>query len=435
MAGLFNRLMARLGGANSRTPERASVDARPAVLTGGVPGILAQPAYPFPEPRPLSRLGGCPTLPDSIDWPKGDDGIPLHFLAQVDCAELPANRLLPASGTLFFFARIDDTMNWADGQADQDHIRVLHAPASAQSRDFPESLPPLEGGWHAWDREWRRPDEPKRRVYPAWPLTFAAITSWPSPATLPEFDKAYDEAWEAARAEEIQRARGWPVAPWTYVEPLQRLAVLDEPAFPGSWFLIDRVARGMLIATKPTTQIAHMLKDEPGRLAGVKTQAGQWIADARLHAAEDIPEAGGAAAFVAWLRDIVALPKGDGAVCCALADGMSQLIQAAAGSEAVAARVAPAWFAAYDPFARSGRHARADDRPAFPRPYHQLLGYEDSSQDPHPLDSGDVLLLTLQSDKVVDFMFGDLGEICFWIPAADLAAGRFEAVFATMNGG
>lgn len=53
-------------------------------------------------------FGGRPTLPAEIDWPvftRPNASMPMHFLAQFDCAKIPRleGSLLPACGTLMFF--------------------------------------------------------------------------------------------------------------------------------------------------------------------------------------------------------------------------------------------------------------------------------------------------------------------------------------------
>lgn len=67
--------------------------------------------------RTKSRLGGLPSLPDHIEWPRQTvSGTPLHFLAQID----PSTPLdpaiddvrLPSHGMLFFFADIEEEMLW-----------------------------------------------------------------------------------------------------------------------------------------------------------------------------------------------------------------------------------------------------------------------------------------------------------------------------------
>jgi uncharacterized protein YwqG len=50
-----------------------------------------------------------------------------------------------------------------------------------------------------------------------------------------------------------------------------------------------------------------------------------------------------------------------------------------------------------------------------------------------PLETGEVMLLHFRSDDGVDFMFGDAGDITFWIRKENLAARRFHAAFGTMD--
>ena len=56
-----------------------------------------------------SHLGGVPTLARGMDWPRdGVTKLPLHFLAQIDCAEvpvLPDGPALPETGMLLLFRR------------------------------------------------------------------------------------------------------------------------------------------------------------------------------------------------------------------------------------------------------------------------------------------------------------------------------------------
>ena len=57
-----------------------------------------------------SWLGGQPALPPEIDWPwyapEGDPLVPMHFVAQIDLAQVPRMKGLPEiprTGALFFF--------------------------------------------------------------------------------------------------------------------------------------------------------------------------------------------------------------------------------------------------------------------------------------------------------------------------------------------
>jgi len=68
--------------------------------------VRLRPFVPIPVDRPWrSWLGGHPRLPDPFTWPQGD-GKPFHFVAQIDCSELPTGVWFgagPRHGWLAFF--------------------------------------------------------------------------------------------------------------------------------------------------------------------------------------------------------------------------------------------------------------------------------------------------------------------------------------------
>ena len=108
--------------------------------------ILAlRPYPPIDMPKTQSDLGGSPQLPAGIEWPRASDGTALHFLAAIDCAELPkTNAPLPASGLLLFFARIDEEMVW-DERNPHGIPRVLYVEAGPEK----PADPPAGFGAHS----------------------------------------------------------------------------------------------------------------------------------------------------------------------------------------------------------------------------------------------------------------------------------------------
>ncbi len=57
-----------------------------------------------------SKVGGVPYMPKGAEWPNSADGVPMLFLAQVNCAELAALPDFPHTGLLQFFIAADDVM-------------------------------------------------------------------------------------------------------------------------------------------------------------------------------------------------------------------------------------------------------------------------------------------------------------------------------------
>ena len=113
--------------------------------------MLHRPYPPTQFPAVRSRLGGLPQLPEGVEWPrkKGEgEPTPLHFLAQIDCAEMPRiDYGLPTQGMLFFFADDADEQLWEDGEPNELY-RVVYAPKVPEDqphRPAPEGLPSIHG--------------------------------------------------------------------------------------------------------------------------------------------------------------------------------------------------------------------------------------------------------------------------------------------------
>ena len=75
--------------------------------------------------RQKSKLGGNPNLPDSIAWPVTPQGMPLDFLAQIYCPDLPGGLGLPDTGTLFFFYDAEE-MPWEGEGEEKRHRAVIY---------------------------------------------------------------------------------------------------------------------------------------------------------------------------------------------------------------------------------------------------------------------------------------------------------------------
>ena len=50
---------------------------------------------PHAGPPTNSHFGGLPKLPEKYEWPRTSSGTPLHFLAQIDCADIRFKTPLP----------------------------------------------------------------------------------------------------------------------------------------------------------------------------------------------------------------------------------------------------------------------------------------------------------------------------------------------------
>lgn len=155
---------------------------------------------PYPPTSSLalrSRLGGLPQLPEDVDWPmmeRADGSTPLHFLAQIDCAEMPEiGSGLPTTGMLFFFADDADEQLWDDGEQGECYrvVYALEVPQDQPCRPAPDGLPPIRGESRYSGLPDLLPGEPGPSVHTAWPVIGLRMDSWPDYAAIAETQLLY----------------------------------------------------------------------------------------------------------------------------------------------------------------------------------------------------------------------------------------------------
>ncbi|MEO1179142.1 MAG: DUF1963 domain-containing protein, partial [Pseudomonadota bacterium] len=112
------------------------------------PAIVLKPLAPGETAVSASNaFCGLPHLPDGMDWPRTEQGTPLHFLMQLDCATIPRSHDdtplpdFPDTGTLFVFL---DAQSY---ELSGDALQVLYTDAGVHDvspRDPPEDLAVLD---------------------------------------------------------------------------------------------------------------------------------------------------------------------------------------------------------------------------------------------------------------------------------------------------
>ena len=114
------------------------------------PALIIVSCVPGTDRSTLSKFGGLPVLPAGTQWPRSQEGTPLHFLAQIDCAELPWHGRLPETGILSFFGRDDEEQIWEDcAENPSANCVVLYDGSSLTDRVVhqpPVDLPPIGNG-------------------------------------------------------------------------------------------------------------------------------------------------------------------------------------------------------------------------------------------------------------------------------------------------
>lgn len=454
------------------TPEHRRIDRLLAAVRR--PGIMLHRPYP-PAPGGTgsaqtgrSRLGGLPEMPAEMEWPTGLDDrnrpVKLHFLALIDCAALPRiDRDLPASGLLLFFARQDEECVWGQKPPASRDGRVIYVPAGAPTRTHaaPEDLPPIHDRTgptqDTSDEHWVLEGERYPNTHPSWPLIALPIDTWPDCAALgqppigpslrdnlrwrlrglplpPLLKAEYDMRVAMLRAAAVLAAIGPPAPAEQDASDVGRL--LGSDRFPLPWLLLDRIARGTLIDCRSILRMSGAAKNLAAGAEPTAAEAKAWLDRSRGQPldASVAPEI--AQEFRAWLAALKAGRMAPYRLARTLDAAAAHCIAEIGGTPRAAALPLALYRALerqHRPFGQqtgfqspNGPHRQGTTR------IHQMLGWAPATQRADA--SGDVCLLQLTSDPGIGLMFGDVGEASFWIARRDLAARRFEAARAVLQG-
>lgn len=139
---------------------------------GPAQSVILNPQVPVRFDEPLrSWLGGLPQMPEATPWPRTEEGAPMHFLAQIACADLPPRIWEgrgPREGWLLAFT---DLHSLLDGTGDEGPVRLLHIPALGPEREPPEDMGCVRhamGDYIGDDAPIQRPGVPK--LWRRWPV-------------------------------------------------------------------------------------------------------------------------------------------------------------------------------------------------------------------------------------------------------------------------
>ncbi len=424
------------------------------------PALVLQRFYPPAAfPRVRSRLGGLPQLPDGMDWPVGEsygEAAPMHFLAQIDCAELPrVDPDMPSQGMLFFFAMNDEEQIW-DTDEPQQRVRVLYAAEVAVDqhvRALPDGMRPILGEGpsdHAHrNPAWLLPEEDGPCVHVQWPLVARRMDTWPDELELPpgEEDRPHYEIYPSRRDEmrlgavvaatglfpRADAATEWerPQSPaWTF--PVQWLRYQTD--FPQVGIIIDRLSR--VIGNERRA-------GKRGKIDYADVRA--WVTRAAAIGLDEAPDDATREAFREWIigqisDDFECMTLTDLGMGRAFTKGLLAAVAYAAGSPAAAARIPALMYRHLQdehlPFDESlgtlpdGRKRCAETR------VHQMLGHVPRLHGIVPDVEGEgdaVCLLQLACDPTIDLVFGDCGQATFWLSREDLRSCRFDRVVGVVE--
>ena len=194
----------------------------------------------FDEP-PRSWLGGLPRMPAQVEWPTAattdypDRGrTPLHFVAQVACADLPRELwggLGPRTGWLLLFLNGED---W-DVMSNPDALQVLHIPELGPERQPPPGLLPVHDETYTGpDYGFVRSQADVPAVWRRWPVDIVTVPN--RPMTRDGIATITPEGFASILYENAQVAEGKS----NFVTP-------EGPPFSwrGALYVVDSVTRAL----------------------------------------------------------------------------------------------------------------------------------------------------------------------------------------------
>lgn len=414
-------------------------------------GIYLKRAWPIGvEIEGRSWLGGAPLLPQSVAWPRSQDhGAPLHFLAQIDCADLPRVadcEAMPENGLLLFFASINEDMDW---DADGSETSVLYIPASVVPDTvvpFPTNLPDLGHGRSGGEAFHGM------RSYPKWPVTAHPVKTYyhdhRRPLTQYEMARTLQDTELQAHLPEPQDKPQRLVVEREYMKSQGGDAVeatnpvrqdfrdfvspdLVHIGFPFCGAVMSRFA--LRLKTALVRQLNRERKSKEYQRQDGRTEQDDTLvrlasslkllqeAAERLSALGDyeVPDKATREWFVNWLGDFATSYRINSALNGALLSIVQQSV-----TDAHMRRILPEnLFEFFDDALR----------PTTEQSEHMMLGHPQFKT--NSTRSSGIRLLALDSDYGLNFMFCDVGMIEFWIDPQDLENLDFSRVRVLTAGG
>lgn len=422
---------AALGAGAQADPPPAS-DAPPSPLAAqGQQAIVLHRAFPPPVAATgRSHYGGVPLVGPGFVWPRHrETGRPLHFVLQVDLAQVPAPArlgLLPERGLLALFLDLERPGPHGFAFVWHDENEALH------EAPLPPDIGPAYGDSAARVWPWALGADDGTPILPRWPFTPRAIA-------LPARTGASDDgdpiglAWrdDTATAQALAQAQGGgPAANPVTVADFAEMA-RPWAGFPRDWLsvqiaaaLLVRKAQG-LAANPPAWLYPGLSAGERAEeIARVSEEAQAWFDHARRNPAFARLDEAVRTAFWDWFAGHAAVTRlvAPAAFVAAIETGLHAAPETA---QEVPATILDrlAWRHALAARLGETLHATVPNRMLAPPTVAQHAQAEPAATH--------LLLLELASDEAIGHHFGERA-LQFWITPQDLAAGAFDRVALTI---
>ncbi|SMX30720.1 DUF1963 domain-containing protein [Actibacterium lipolyticum] len=429
-----------------------------------VPGIYLRRLWPIgQEATGHSYLGGRPCLPSSIAWPlHGETGLPMHFLAQIDCSDLPkseATSVLPAEGQLMFFADLDEEMVWEDTPDAPAATRVVYVPADQvtnQEAELPDLLPEIN---HAYGEPSGYFARKGVKEYAKWPVTYHPVNTF---SMSPDQERSNPDL--ASHAQQALNNQLSGLLPEQQNNTQTRLFSVDErptenvhhlatddagkplktvsfdpssrgPRFPYCGAVIKGIGLALAqeVAQRQETMKLRAPKNEEEQARNDATsrdlndlleEINKFCSDIADTPDKTPLEPEMRKAVIDWLQTQARHGKLGFHIMAERAIGTTllQSAQKAVTDKSIRDCLGPEVFSCY-----AGTLAPSPNQSE-----HILLGATQSKT--NSTEQGGIKLLTLDSDYGMGFMFCDLGMAEFWIMPEDLKELRFDRAYGATAG-
>lgn len=212
-----------------------------------------------------SWLGGAPRL-GAAAWPRGRSGAPMHFMAQIDLAEIAAaapGAPLPKRGSLAFFVGGEGAVRFVS-----DHMSAPPMEPPADMADLS-----MVGG----DPDWPF-DDKGRALFPFWPIDVTRLDTSAPGADVLDGDEARESEWAAFEAAVSKRfvRRKYNLSP---------CALFAGPPIPDWWrnaaYLADELAAAVKDAPRKIETERNSLAYSRKKLDEARVQGEAAIWEAR----------------------------------------------------------------------------------------------------------------------------------------------------------
>ncbi|WP_449397002.1 DUF1963 domain-containing protein [Devosia riboflavina] len=214
------------------------------------------------DPGATSFVGGLPIVSTKFAWPRsvGPSGYAPHsFIAQIDCATLPAfdgRQLLPGDGRLCFFVDWEIFETGKKRQSENSGLVAYDQGAIAKEMQAPGDLPQLFGDFAHHRFPWLKAVGEYPKTFSKWQLTAHAIRTYADESYVrPDeaSDTRYRAVRDALRTKQMLALFGEDIERPRYDKTLRELAP-PTGLFPEYWLQMQAFFGGYAEVLDTTTK-------------------------------------------------------------------------------------------------------------------------------------------------------------------------------------